>query len=94
MRKEHAPPFFAPISGPARNGKQFGCGHTPKFLQGAGPAKMLVGELPKPAGLRDKVSRSDIATIKIISFMMLWVLPHPVSYKHIQTFRRKSHGIF
>ena len=26
--------------------------------------------------------------------MMLWVLPHPVSYKHIQTFRRKSHGIF
>ena len=30
------------------NGKQFGCGHTPKFLQGAGPAKMLVGELPKP----------------------------------------------
>ena len=29
------------------NGKQFGCGHTPKFLQGAGPAKMLVGELPQ-----------------------------------------------
>ena len=37
------------------NGKQFGCGHTPKFLQGAGPAKMLVGELPKPAVLRDKL---------------------------------------
>lgn len=32
----------------ARFGKQFGCGHTPKFLQGAGPAKMLVGELPNP----------------------------------------------
>ena len=40
------------------NGKQFGCGHTPKFLQGAGPAKMLVGELPKPAVLRDKLSQS------------------------------------
>lgn len=39
----------------ARFGKQFGCGHTPKFLQGAGPAKMLVGELPKPAVLRDKL---------------------------------------
>ena len=39
------------------NGKQFGCGHTPKFLQGAGPAKMLVGELPKPAVLRDKLSQ-------------------------------------
>ena len=32
----------------SRFGKQFGCGHTPKFLQGAGPAKMLVGEPPKP----------------------------------------------
>jgi len=42
----------------ARFGKQFGCGHTPKFLQGAGPAKMLVGELPKPAGLLDTLSRS------------------------------------
>lgn len=42
----------------ARFGKQFGCGHTPKFLQGAGPAKMLVGELPKPAVLRDKLSQS------------------------------------
>lgn len=38
-----------------RFGKQFGCGHTPKFLQGTGPAKMLVGELPKPAVLRDKL---------------------------------------
>ena len=32
----------------ARFGKQFGCGHTPKFLQGAGPAKMLVGGSPNP----------------------------------------------
>ena len=59
MRKEkHAPPFFRATSGVARFGKQFGCGHTPKFLQGTGPAKMLVGELPKPAVLRDKLSRS------------------------------------
>lgn len=59
MRKEkHAPPFFRATSGIARFGKQFGCGHTPKFLQGAGPAKMLVGELPKPAELRDKLSQS------------------------------------
>ena len=58
MRKEHAPPFFAPISGPARNGKQFECGHTRNFCRAEGPAKMLVGELPKPAGLRDKVSQS------------------------------------
>ena len=46
----------------ARFGKQFGCGHTPKFLQGAGPAKMLVGELPKPAVLRDKLSQSPGAS--------------------------------
>ena len=39
--------FFAPCSGSARNGKQFGCGHTPKFLLGRGPAKMLVGEPPQ-----------------------------------------------
>ena len=59
MRKEkHTPPFFRATSGVARFGKQFGCGHTPKFLQGAGPAKMLVGELPKPAVLRDKLSQS------------------------------------
>ena len=44
MRKEkHAPPFFAPFSGLAQNGKQFGCGHTPKFLQAAGPQKCLLG---------------------------------------------------
>ena len=29
------------------NGKQFGCGHTPKFLLGRRPAKMLVGEPPQ-----------------------------------------------
>ena len=32
----------------ARFGKQFGCGHTPKFLQGTGPDKMLVGSSPNP----------------------------------------------
>ncbi len=62
MRKEHAPPFFAPISGPARNGKQFECAHTRNFCRAEGPAKMLVGELPKPAELLDKVSRSSGAS--------------------------------
>ena len=48
MRKEkHAPPFFRATSGVARFGKQFGCGHTPKFLLGRRPAKMLVGEHPQ-----------------------------------------------
>ena len=50
--------FFMPCCGDARFGKQFECVHTPKFLPGRRPAKMLVGELPKPAGLRDKVSQS------------------------------------
>ena len=58
MRKEHAPPFFAPISGPARNGKQGRCAHTCYFCVAGSPAKMLVGELPKPAGLLDTLSRS------------------------------------
>ena len=58
VRRTRGLRFFAPCSGSARNGKQFGWGHTPKFLQGTGPAKMLVGELPKPAGLRDKLSQS------------------------------------
>ena len=57
MRKEHAPPFFAPISGPARNGKQGRCAHTCYFCVAGSPAKMLVGELPKPAGLLDTLSR-------------------------------------
>ena len=40
--------FFAPFSGLAQNGKQFGCGHTPKFLQAAGPQKCLLGSSPNP----------------------------------------------
>ena len=32
----------------ARFGKQFGCGHTPKFLQAAGPQKCLLGSSPNP----------------------------------------------
>jgi len=50
MRKEHAPPFFAPISGPARNGKQGRCAHTCYFCVAGSPAKMLVGGPPKPRG--------------------------------------------
>ena len=30
------------------NGKQFGCGHTPKFLLAAGPQKCLLGSSPNP----------------------------------------------
>ena len=29
-------------------GKQFGCGHTPKFLLAAGPQKCLLGSSPNP----------------------------------------------
>lgn len=59
----------------ARFGKQFGCGHTPKFLQGAGPAKMLVGELPKPAVLRDKLSQSPGALHR--SLRPVTIVPGP-----------------
>ena len=59
----------------ARFGKQFGCGHTPKFLQGAGPAKMLVGELPKPAVLRDKLSQSPGALHR--SLLPVTIVPGP-----------------
>ena len=63
MRKEkHAPPFFRATSGVARFGKQFECAHTRNFCRAEGPAKMLVGELPKPAELLDKVSRSSGAS--------------------------------
>ena len=49
--------FFMPCCGDARFGKQFECGHTRNFCRAEGPAKMLVGELPKPAAPLDKVSR-------------------------------------
>ena len=62
----------------ARFGKQFGCGHTPKFLQGAGPAKMLVGELPKPAVLRDKLSQSPGALHR--SLRPVTIVPVPYSH--------------
>ena len=45
--RKTTPPVFAPCIGERTNGKQFGCGHTPKFLLGRGPAKMLVGEPPQ-----------------------------------------------
>ena len=48
MRKEHAPPFFAPISGPARNGKQGRCAHTCYFCVAEGPQKCLLGSSPNP----------------------------------------------
>ena len=60
------------------NGKQFGCGHTPKFLQGAGPAKMLVGELPKPAVLRDKLSQSPGALHR--NLRPVTIVPGPYSH--------------
>ena len=46
MRKEHAPPFFAPISGPARNGKQGRCAHTCYFAWPGAPQKCLLGSSP------------------------------------------------
>ena len=54
--------FFAPFSGIAQNGKQFECAHTRNFCRAEGPAKMLVGELPKPAELLDTLSRSPGAS--------------------------------
>ena len=75
MRKEHAPPFFAPISGPARNGKQGRCAHTCYFCVAGSPAKMLVGELPKPAVLRDKLSQSPGALHR--SLRPVTIVPGP-----------------
>ena len=57
MRKEHAPPFFAPISGPARNGKQGRCAHTCYFAWPRARKNACWGA-PKPAGLLDTLSRS------------------------------------
>ena len=70
------------------NGKQFGCGHTPKFLQGAGPAKMLVGELPKPAVLRDKLSQSPGALHR--SLRPVTIVPGP--YFHCPPFIEGESG--
>ena len=50
--------FFMPCCGDARFGKQGRCAHTCYFCVAGSPAKMLVGELPKPAELRDKLSQS------------------------------------
>ena len=65
MRKEHAPPFFAPISGPARNGKQFECGHTRNFCRAEGPAKMLVGgRSPNPLDFFQSVKVKDLLELR------------------------------
>jgi len=48
---ERGPSFFSFLggfSGVPLNGKQFGCGHTPKFLLAAGPQKCLLGSSPNP----------------------------------------------
>ena len=70
--------FLGCFSGVPLNGKQFGCVHTPKFLQGAGPAKMLVGEFPKPAVLRDKLSQSPGALHR--SLRPVTIVPVPYSH--------------
>ena len=49
------------FSGGYATGKQGRCGHTCYFCMAAGPAKMLVGELPKPAGLRDSSSQTSLS---------------------------------
>ena len=51
-------PFFCAIFGVARNGKQGECIDTRYFCAPRGLQKCLLGSLPKPGRLRDKVSRS------------------------------------
>lgn len=67
--------FFMPCCGDARFGKQFECGHTRNFCRAEGPAKMLVGELPKPAVLRDKLSQSSGALHR--SLRPVTIVPGP-----------------
>ena len=50
------------------------CPHS-KFLLGRRPAKMLVGELPKPAVLRDKLSQSPGALHR--SLRPVTIVPGP-----------------
>ena len=59
MRKEkRVPPFFRAISGACAFRQAIRVWPHSEIFAGRRPAKMLVGELPKPAGLLDKVSRS------------------------------------
>ena len=51
-------PFFCAVFGVARNGKQGECIDTRYFCAPRGLQKCLLGSLPKPGRLRDKVSRS------------------------------------
>ena len=50
--------FFMPCCGDARFGKQGECIDTRYFCAPRGLQKCLLGSLPKPGRLRDKVSRS------------------------------------
>ena len=63
--------FFMPCCGDARFGKQGKCGHTCYFCKAGALAKMLVGELPKPAGLLDTLSRSPIVCGPLLSLLGL-----------------------
>ena len=47
-KKKRGLRFFAPCCGLRGFGKQFGCDHTPKFLQAQGPQKCLLGSSPNP----------------------------------------------
>ena len=60
MRKEkHAPPFFRAISGACTFWQAIRVWPHSEIFAGRRPAKMLVGELPKPAAHRDKLSQSS-----------------------------------
>ena len=56
--EKHAPPFFHAMLRRCAFWQAIRVWPHSEIFAGRRPAKMLVGELPKPAGLRDKLSQS------------------------------------
>ena len=63
------------------NGKQFGCGHTPKFLLGRGPQKCLLGSLPRPGSLGQNVPKRLAASPPLLRRFFIYLLVSTASKK-------------
>ena len=93
MRKEkHAPPFFRAISGACTFWQAIRVWPHSEIFIGRRPVKMLVGELPKPAGLLDKVSRSPIVCGPLLSLLGLIFTPIRMAEQMVNV-RLDRHGL-
>ena len=90
VRRTRGLRFFAPCCGLRGVGKQFGCGHTPKFLLAAGPQKCLLGSSPNPLNFGTNCPEVPVRCTVVcglsLSFLSLAVIRRGLYFNFFCTF--------